>query len=54
MTREELMELIVLTDDQLKALSKKILRRRIRALEAMVRMRDQKIKELAGDSDDKA
>ena len=47
-------ELIVLTDDQLKALSKKILRRRIRALEAMVQMRDQKIKELEGDGDDKA
>ena len=47
-------ELIALTDDQLGAMSKKRLRRRVRALEAMVQLRDQKIKELERDSNEEA
>jgi hypothetical protein len=39
-------ELVVMENDELKAMSKKKLRRRIRTLEAMVLIRDRKIKEL--------
>jgi len=47
-------ELVILDNDKLKAMSKKRLRRHIRALEAMVRIRDQKLRDLKDENDAQA
>lgn len=47
-------ELVILDNDKLKAMSKKKLRRRIRALEAMVLIRDRRLADLEGENDAQA
>jgi len=47
-------ELTVLDNDKLKAMSKKRLRRHIRALEAMVRIRDRMLEDLKSENDAQA